>query len=99
MIQPAARSFWTASISASTTWKIGGVKLASFSRSENGAGKTTVTKLIARLYDPTGGEILLDGIDLREYDLEDWRREIGVIFQIGKWRGKNNRDEAHRAPL
>jgi ATP-binding cassette subfamily B protein len=48
---------------------------------ENGAGKTTITKLIARLYDPTEGQILLDGIDLREYDLEDWRREIGVIFQ------------------
>jgi ATP-binding cassette subfamily B protein len=48
---------------------------------ENGAGKTTITKLIARLYDPTEGRILLDGIDLREYDLEDWRREIGVIFQ------------------
>jgi ATP-binding cassette subfamily B protein len=48
---------------------------------ENGAGKTTITKLIARLYDPTEGEILLDGIDLREYDLEDWRREVGVIFQ------------------
>lgn len=48
---------------------------------ENGAGKTTVTKLIARLYDPTEGEILLDGVDLREYDLEEWRREVGVIFQ------------------
>jgi ATP-binding cassette, subfamily B, bacterial len=48
---------------------------------ENGAGKTTITKLIARLYDPTEGEILLDGSDLREYDLEDWRREVGVIFQ------------------
>ncbi len=48
---------------------------------ENGAGKTTITKLIARLYDPTEGEILLDGIDLREYDVEDWRREVGVIFQ------------------
>ncbi|MBC7924696.1 MAG: ABC transporter ATP-binding protein [Bryobacteraceae bacterium] len=48
---------------------------------ENGAGKTTLVKLLARLYDPTGGQILLDGIDLREYDVDDLRREIGVIFQ------------------
>ncbi|MFL6354306.1 MAG: ABC transporter ATP-binding protein [Bryobacteraceae bacterium] len=48
---------------------------------ENGAGKTTITKLIARLYDPSEGRILLDGIDLRDYDLDDWRREVGVIFQ------------------
>jgi ATP-binding cassette, subfamily B, bacterial len=48
---------------------------------ENGAGKTTLVKLLARLYDPTAGKILLDGIDLREYDVEDLRREIGVIFQ------------------
>jgi ATP-binding cassette subfamily B protein len=48
---------------------------------ENGAGKTTLVKLLARLYDPTRGSILLDGIDLREYDVEDLRREIGVIFQ------------------
>jgi ATP-binding cassette, subfamily B, bacterial len=48
---------------------------------ENGEGKTTVVKLITRLYDPTEGEILLDGVDLREYDLEDLYREIGVIFQ------------------
>jgi ATP-binding cassette subfamily B protein len=48
---------------------------------ENGEGKTTIVKLITRLYDPTEGEILLDGIDLREYDLEDLYREIGVIFQ------------------
>ncbi len=48
---------------------------------ENGAGKTTLVKLLARLYDPTEGAILLDGIDLREYDVEDLRREIGVIFQ------------------
>ena len=48
---------------------------------ENGQGKTTIVKLITRLYDPTAGEILLDGIDLREYDLEDLYREIGVIFQ------------------
>jgi ATP-binding cassette subfamily B protein len=37
--------------------------------------------LLARLYDPSGGQILLDGIDLREYDIEDLRKEIGVIFQ------------------
>ena len=48
---------------------------------ENGAGKTTLVKLLARLYDPTAGQILLDGIDLREYDIEDLRKEIGVIFQ------------------
>jgi ATP-binding cassette subfamily B protein len=48
---------------------------------ENGAGKTTIAKLIARLYDPTEGRILLDGLDLREYDLDSIRRAIGVIFQ------------------
>jgi len=48
---------------------------------ENGQGKTTVVKLITRLYDPTEGQILLDGIDLRDYDLEDLHRNIGVIFQ------------------
>jgi len=48
---------------------------------ENGQGKTTIAKLLTRLYDPTEGTILLDGIDLREYDLEDWWNEIGVIFQ------------------
>jgi ATP-binding cassette, subfamily B, bacterial len=48
---------------------------------ENGAGKTTLVKLLARLYDPSEGSILLDGVDLREYDVEDLRREIGVIFQ------------------
>lgn len=48
---------------------------------ENGQGKTTIVKLITRLYDPTDGQILLDGVDLREYDLEDLYRETGVIFQ------------------
>ena len=48
---------------------------------ENGQGKTTVVKLITRLYDPTEGQILLDGIDLRDYDLDDLHKEIGVIFQ------------------
>ncbi|HYS70217.1 MAG TPA: ABC transporter ATP-binding protein [Gemmatimonadaceae bacterium] len=48
---------------------------------ENGAGKTTITKLLARLYDPTEGRITLDGVDLREYDLTSLRHAIGVIFQ------------------
>jgi ATP-binding cassette subfamily B protein len=48
---------------------------------ESGAGKTTIVKLLARLYDPTEGRILLDGCDLRDYDLTDLRRNIGVIFQ------------------
>ncbi|OGT55678.1 MAG: ABC transporter ATP-binding protein [Gammaproteobacteria bacterium RIFCSPHIGHO2_12_FULL_63_22] len=48
---------------------------------ENGAGKTTLVKLLARLYDPDEGRILLDGVDLREYDLEVLRSNIGVIFQ------------------
>jgi ATP-binding cassette subfamily B protein len=48
---------------------------------ENGQGKTTIVKLITRLYDPVEGQILLDGVDLREYSLEDLYKEIGVIFQ------------------
>jgi ATP-binding cassette subfamily B protein len=48
---------------------------------ENGAGKTTLVKLLAHLYEPTEGRILLDGIDLCEYDPEDLRRQIGIIFQ------------------
>ncbi len=48
---------------------------------ENGAGKTTITKLLARLYDPTEGRITLEGVDLKEYDLASLRHAIGVIFQ------------------
>jgi ATP-binding cassette, subfamily B, bacterial len=48
---------------------------------QNGQGKTTIVKLITRLYDPTEGQVLLDGVDLREYDIEDLCREVGVIFQ------------------
>jgi ATP-binding cassette subfamily B protein len=47
----------------------------------NGEGKTTIVKLLARLYDPTEGQILLDGVDLREYDVDDLWKQIGVIFQ------------------
>lgn len=48
---------------------------------ENGAGKTTLVKLLARLYDPDEGRILLDGHDLRDYDLDQLRAAVGVIFQ------------------
>jgi len=48
---------------------------------ENGAGKTTIVKLLARLYDPNEGRILLDGHDLRSYDLASLRQNLGVIFQ------------------
>jgi ATP-binding cassette subfamily B protein len=48
---------------------------------ENGAGKTTLVKLLARLYDPTEGHILLDGADLRDYDIAGLRLNLGIIFQ------------------
>jgi ATP-binding cassette subfamily B protein len=48
---------------------------------ENGAGKTTLVKLLARLYDPTEGRILLDGADLRNYDIAGLRLNLGIIFQ------------------
>ncbi len=47
----------------------------------NGAGKTTFVKLLCRLYDPTGGVILMDGIDIREYDYESYMREFAPVFQ------------------
>lgn len=48
---------------------------------ENGAGKTTLVKLLARLYEPTEGRILLEGHDLKEYDLNDLRKNVSIIFQ------------------
>lgn len=48
---------------------------------ENGAGKTTIVKLLTRLYDPDEGRILVDGIDLREIELDELRSHVGVIFQ------------------
>lgn len=57
----------------------GGEKLALVG--ENGAGKSTLVKLLARLYDPTEGRILLDGVDLKNYDLFDLRKNMGIIFQ------------------
>ena len=47
----------------------------------NGAGKTTLVKLLMRLYDPTAGEILLNRINIKEYDLSDYRSAIGTVFQ------------------
>jgi ATP-binding cassette subfamily B protein len=48
---------------------------------ENGAGKTTLAKLLTRLYDPTAGSITVDGIDIRRFDVDAWRRQIGMLFQ------------------
>ena len=47
----------------------------------NGAGKTTLIKLLMRLYDPTAGQVLFNGVDAREYDLEEYRNRIGTVFQ------------------
>jgi ATP-binding cassette, subfamily B, bacterial len=48
---------------------------------QNGAGKTTLAKLLCRLYDPQSGAIEVDGVDLRELDLESWRRRVTAVFQ------------------
>lgn len=74
---------------------------------ENGAGKTTLVKLMARLYDPVEGRILLDGIDLREYDINDLRKNTGIIFQdylryqmsFAQNIAAGNIDEQHNRPL
>jgi ABC-type multidrug transport system fused ATPase/permease subunit len=48
---------------------------------ESGGGKSTLAKLVARFYDPTGGTVRVDGVDLREYDLNAYRRQLGVVLQ------------------
>ncbi|MDX3532905.1 ABC transporter ATP-binding protein [Streptomyces sp. MB09-01] len=48
---------------------------------QNGAGKTTIVKLLTRLYEPTGGQILIDGVPVEEYDIDELQRNMGVIFQ------------------
>ncbi len=47
----------------------------------NGAGKTTLVKLLGRLYEPDSGRIRTDGVDIRHFPVEDWHRQIGIIFQ------------------
>jgi ATP-binding cassette subfamily B protein len=89
--RPIARGFVFESVGfrypGSNQWAVRDLSLA-FGRGErvalvgeNGAGKTTLVKLLARLYDPDEGRILLDGADLRDYDVADLHRSIGVIFQ------------------
>jgi ABC-type multidrug transport system fused ATPase/permease subunit len=48
---------------------------------QNGAGKTTIAKLLCRLYDPQSGAITVDGIDLRAFDLASWRSRVTAVFQ------------------
>ncbi len=48
---------------------------------ENGAGKTTLSKLLGRLYDPQEGRVLIDGVDIRDYRVEDLRKQITTLFQ------------------
>lgn len=48
---------------------------------ENGAGKTTIVKLLMRLYDPSSGRVTVGGVDLRELDLAAWRASVGAVFQ------------------
>lgn len=48
---------------------------------ENGAGKTTLVKLLSRFYDVDEGQILIDGIDIRDIDLDSWYRNLGILFQ------------------
>ena len=67
---------------------------------ENGAGKTTLVKLLARLYDPDEGRILLDGHDLREYDLDDaarqHRRDLPGLRALPPHRRREHRGRPHR---
>lgn len=53
----------------------------------NGAGKTTMVKLLCRLYDPTAGRILVDGVDIREYDYNDYMKSFAPVFQDFKMFG------------
>jgi ATP-binding cassette subfamily B protein len=48
---------------------------------QNGAGKTTLAKLLCRLYDPQAGAVEIDGVDLRDLDLDGWRERVTAVFQ------------------
>ncbi len=69
--QPVLRGF-ELTIPAGTSMAIVGL---------NGAGKTTLAKLVCRFYDPTGGAILVDGVDLRQLDIASWRARVAAVFQ------------------
>lgn len=62
---------------------------------ENGCGKTTMVKLLCRLYEPEEGQILIDGIDYRMFDIEDLRKHISVIFQDYVKYQMTGRDNIH----
>lgn len=64
----------------------------------NGAGKTTFIKLLCRLYDPTEGQILLDGVDIRDYDLDSYRELLSVVFQDYKLLAFSLRENIAAAP-
>jgi ABC-type multidrug transport system fused ATPase/permease subunit len=73
---------------------------------ENGSGKTTLIKLLTRLYTPTSGRILLDGVDLNDWDIDTLRKRIGVIFQnfvqyqftVGENVGVGDVEKLHEQP-
>ena len=81
---------------------------------ENGAGKSTIVKLLLRFYDPTEGLVLVDGHDLKELDQEDWYAKVGVLFQdfnqytdfsvadniaVGRVEVKQDKEAVHRAAV
>ncbi|MDG2249664.1 MAG: ABC transporter ATP-binding protein [Gammaproteobacteria bacterium] len=74
---------------------------------ENGSGKTTLIKLLTRLYSPSKGRIFLEGLELKEWDIETLRQKIGVIFQdfaryqliVGENIGIGDVDEIEKEPL
>lgn len=60
---------------------------------ENGAGKTTLVKLLSRLYDPQEGEILINGINLKDIKINDWYKNLGVLFQDFNFYGELTAEE------